>query len=66
MAQITVRLTAENVEKELKPGDRFVDDPDFGTVTNVWLVHGGTAAKVFTDRGKPDILGLPQTVKLER
>lgn len=60
---ITVRLTEDNVETTLKPGDRFADDPEFGTVQHVHRISFG--AKVFTNVDS-DTLGLPQTVRLIR
>lgn len=60
---ITVRLTPDNVAQELRTGDVFADDPEFGIVTNVYPITAG--AKVWTTVGT-DVLGLPQTVKIER
>ena len=60
---IEVRLTPENVAAELRTGDVFADDPDFGIVTNVYPITAG--AKVWTTSGT-DVLGLPQTVRIER
>lgn len=60
---ITVRLTPDNVATELRTGDTFTDDPDFGIVTNVYPITSG--AKVWTTTGT-DVLGLPQTVRLDR
>ena len=60
---ISVRLTPDNVETELRTGDVFADDPAFGIVTNVYALTAG--AKVWTTTGT-DVLGLPQTVNIER
>lgn len=60
---IEVRLTQDNVTQELRTGDVFADDPEFGIVTNVYAITAG--AKVWTTTGT-DVLGLPQTVKIER
>ncbi len=61
--QLTIRLTSDNVTTSLLPGDVFTEDPEFGTVTNVWVTSAG--AKIHTDR-ETDTLYLPQTVKITR
>ena len=66
MAEITVRLTKDNITTALKPGDRFADDLEFGTVRSARLTWDGEEnAMVYTDKGK-DVLGLPSTVRLIR
>ena len=67
----TVRLTADNIDTELLPGDRFADDPDFGTVKShrpAIMAPGEPAAQmVYTTASfKKDIFGLPQTVRIIR
>jgi hypothetical protein len=62
---ITVRITLENFETELKPGDVFADDPGFGAVRSVRRHANGVDAMVYTTTGK-DMVGLPQTVTLIR
>jgi len=62
----TVRLTADNIDAELLPGDRFADDPSFGTVVSHRPARDGSGGqRVYTDRTW-DILGLPQTVTILR
>jgi hypothetical protein len=63
---ITVRLTLDNIETALKPGDRFADDLEFGSVKSVRKHANGTDAVVYTTKGSRDSLGLPQTVRLIR
>ena len=63
---ITARLTLKNILTELKPGDRFADDLEFGVVESVRLHANSTDAVVYTTKGSRDSLGLPQTVRLIR
>jgi hypothetical protein len=63
---ITVHLTEDNVTSELRPGDVFADDPEWGAVRSVRLTRDGYSdAMVYTTTGR-DVLGLPQTVRLIR
>ena len=62
----SVRLTRDNVETELRAGDVFTDDPEFGKVRSVRVDRTGRpVAYVTTDRER-DALGLPQTVQITR
>jgi len=63
---ITIRLTLDNIETALKPGDVFADDPEFGAVRSARKHANGTDAMVYTDKGSRDSLGLPQTVRVIR
>lgn len=66
MNAITLRLTADNVTRELHCGDMFVGEEEFGPVVHVRLTRDGfDNARVTTDRDT-DILGLPQTVTVYR
>lgn len=63
----TVRLTVDNVTDELLPGDRFADDPAFGTVRHVRVTHDGYGnAMIYNTDGWSDVFGLPQTVTIIR
>lgn len=66
MSTITVRLTLDNVLTELKPGDVFTDDPEFGTILSVRMHSNGLDAVVYNDSRGKDTLGLPQTVRITR
>lgn len=63
----TVRATVDNVTTVIQPGDRFVDDPAFGTVRSVRLTRDGFGnAKIYNTDDWSDVLGLPQTLKITR
>lgn len=64
---LTIRLTSENLETSLLPGDVFVEDREFGAVRSCRLTRDGeNNAMIYTTTGERDILGLPCTVIIER
>lgn len=63
----TLRLTVDNITTALLAGDRFADDPAFGTVRSVRVTRDGYGnAMVYNTDGWSDVLGLPQTVTIIR
>lgn len=68
MAVHTVRLTADNIDTELLPGDVFTDDPEFGIVKSHRPMRDGSGdAMVYTTASfERDVMGLPQTVRITR
>jgi hypothetical protein len=63
----TVRLTADNIEAELLPGDVFTDDPEAGIVKSHRPMRDGSGdAMVYFAGGGHDVFGLPQTVRIIR
>lgn len=63
----TVRLTPDNIDTELLPGDRFADDLSFGVVqSHRPMRDGSTDAMVYNTDGSRDVFGIPQTVRIVR
>lgn len=64
----TVRLTVDNISDELLPGDRFADDPAFGTIRSARAGRGSNTGngRIFNTDGWSDVIGLPQTVTIIR